>query len=70
MHIAAMADALQDYQARDKPSLEQLERVLGKISTGAKAQLGGDLSVAGGALNGGKARRGSRRGARKTPSTD
>jgi len=70
MHIAAMADALQDYQARDKPSLEQLERVLGKISTGAKAQLGGDLSVAGGALNGGKARRGSRRGARKTPSAD
>lgn len=69
-HIAAMADALSGYQAGDKPSLETLERVLGKITVGAKAQLGGDLSIAGGALNGGKVRRGSRRGARKAAAAD
>jgi len=73
-HIASMANALNGYQAGDKPSLEKLEQVLGIISTGAKAQLGGDLSIAGGAANGGKARRDSRRGSkrtsRKAPSAD
>jgi len=73
-HIAAMANALNGYQAGDKPNLEKIERVLGKLSTGAKAQLGGDLSIAGGAVNGGKARpdsrRSSRRGSRKARSAD
>ncbi len=69
-HIAAMAKSLNGYQAGSKPSLETLERVLGKVSTGAKAQLGGDLSIAGGALNGGTVRRGTRRGSRKAQSAN
>ena len=63
-HIAAMRDALVDYQAGEKPDIGTLETVLGVISTGAKAQLGGDLSVAGGSASGGQAGRG-RRGSRR-----
>ncbi|GGK68388.1 betaine--homocysteine S-methyltransferase [Amphritea balenae] len=64
IHIAAMREALDGYQAGDKPELETLEQVLGAISTGAKAQLNGDLSVAGGSASGGQTRR-SRRAPRK-----
>ncbi|MEH6578127.1 MAG: betaine--homocysteine S-methyltransferase [Amphritea sp.] len=63
-HIAAMRKALDGYQAGEKPSLETLVQVLGEVSSGAKAQLGGDLSVAGGSFSGGGERR-SRRGSRR-----
>jgi len=63
-HIAAMREALDGYQAGDKPDLETLEQALGAISTGAKAQLNGDLSVAGGSASGGRERR-TRRSPRK-----
>lgn len=63
-HIAAMREALNGYQAGDKPDLETLEQSLGAISTGAKAQLNGDLSVAGGSASGGRERR-SRRSPRR-----
>ncbi|WP_432473413.1 betaine--homocysteine S-methyltransferase [Amphritea sp. HPY] len=63
-HIAAMREALDGYQAGDKPDLDTLEQALGAISTGAKAQLNGDLSVAGGSASGGRERR-TRRSPRK-----
>ncbi len=64
-HIAAMREALADYQPGEKPDIDTLEQVLGEISSGAKAQLAGDLSIAGGSLSGGHERRISRRGSRR-----
>ena len=63
-HIAAMREALDGYQTGDKPEVTTLEQTLGAISTGAKAQLNGDLSVAGGSASGGRERR-SRRTTRR-----
>jgi len=63
-HIAAMHEALDGYQPGQKPDLSTLVQTLGEISTGAKAQLSGDLSVAGGSASGAQKRR-SRRTARK-----
>ncbi len=60
-HIAAMHEALQGYQPGQKPELEAVEQELGEVSTGAKAQLSGDLSVAGGSASGGGGRRTRRR---------
>ncbi|OMH31722.1 betaine--homocysteine S-methyltransferase [Motiliproteus sp. MSK22-1] len=65
-HIAAMRDALDGYQPGPKPDLSILEQTLGEVTSGAKAQLGGDLSVAGGSLSGAARERRSRRGARRS----
>ena len=64
-HIAAMRDALDGYQPGSKPDLKTVEDTLGEVTSGAKAQLGGDLSVAGGSLSGAGRERRSRRGARR-----
>jgi 5-methyltetrahydrofolate--homocysteine methyltransferase len=60
-HLRAMRAALEscDPQAACPP-LEELVAELGQVSTGARAQYGGDLSVAGGSASGGGARRGRR----------
>lgn len=63
-HIAVMRQALEEHQPSCAPDIEKVERLLGPISTGAKAQLSGDLSIAGGSLSGGARERRSRRNKR------
>ncbi|MCJ8298031.1 MAG: homocysteine S-methyltransferase family protein, partial [Pseudomonadales bacterium] len=65
-HIASMRAALAQCAALATPEIESLESLLGPISTGAKAQLSGDLSIAGGSATGTIRERRSRRGNRKT----
>ena len=60
-HLRAMREALDNHTAQKSPSLETIEAALGEVSVGAKAQLGGDLSVAGGSASG----RGARKSRRK-----
>ncbi len=57
-HIKAMREALDNHQKQPAPGLQQIESKLGEISAGARAQLGGELSIAAGAR--------SDRGERKT----
>lgn len=61
-HIAAMRKAMDAHTPAAKPTLEQIQQELGEVSKGAVAQLGGDLSVAGGSASGGTRRRSRRRG--------
>ncbi|CAJ2375995.1 MAG: 5-methyltetrahydrofolate--homocysteine methyltransferase [Arenicellales bacterium IbO2] len=64
-HVAAMRAALDGHSARAAPSAEMIERELGELSGGAKAQLRGETDVAAGALSeraGEKARRRQARG--------
>lgn len=57
-HVKAMRNALDGYQKQSTPDIEIIENKLGEVSSGAKAQLRGELSIAAGALN--------NRGERKT----
>ncbi len=50
-HIRAMREALDHHQKQAAPDLETIESVLGDVSSGAKAQLRGELSIAAGALS-------------------
>ncbi len=59
-HIAEMRKALDEHERGEKPEVEHIVSILGDITAGAKAQLAGDTSVAGGAV-GGAQRRSSRR---------
>lgn len=52
-HVAAMRKAVDNHIKSDSPSLEYIEANLGEVSAGAKAQMGGDLTVEGGAVSGG-----------------
>lgn len=60
-HLRSMRDAIDAHSAQTSPSLEAIEAALGEVSVGAKAQLGGDLSVQGGSASG----RGARKSRRK-----
>ena len=60
-HIKVMHDALKDYTPNSAPEMDTIEQVLGPVTTGAKAQLAGDLSVSGGSLSGGARERRTRR---------
>lgn len=61
MHVASMRQAIDTWQAGDpSPSVETIVARLGELSQGAQAQMGGDLSIAGGSASG----RGSRRSRR------
>ena len=51
-HVAAMRVALDAYTPGSPPDVETIVSRLGEISQGARAQLGGDLSVAGGSASG------------------
>ena len=65
-HVAVMRDAIDKHVPGTEPSLEQIESLLGTITSGAKAQMGGDLSIAGGAAGPGRKASGrSRRSAKK-----
>ncbi len=48
-HVKAMRDALDCHQKKASPALETIENKLGEVSSGAKAQLRGELSIAAGA---------------------
>lgn len=61
-HIRHMRQAMDRHIPGETPSLDTILQTLGPVSKGAQAQLSGDLSVAGGAVSGGKReRRSSRR---------
>jgi len=62
IHVAAMRKAIDEWTpGADKPTVETITSVLGELSQGARAQMSGDLSVAGGSASG----RGSRTSRRK-----
>lgn len=61
-HIAAMRKAMDAHTPVEKPTLETIQQELGEVSKGAVAQLGGDLSIAGGSASGGVRRKSKRRG--------
>ncbi len=63
-HLRSMRRALEGHVRGSKPDLATIEARLGAISTGATAQLRGDLSRQAGAAPGATARRTGRRGAR------
>jgi hypothetical protein len=63
-HLRAMRQALESHVQGSKPDLETIESRLGAISTGATAQLRGELSREAGAAPGATARRTRRRAAR------
>lgn len=63
-HVAAMREALDNHVKRTSPNLESIQSKLGDISAGARAQLGGDLSIAGGAVKSRGERKARRRGRR------
>ena len=67
-HLKAMKDALDAHTKGPAPSIDEVVGALGEISTGARAQWGGELSRAGGAaaganVNRGRGRRGGGAGA-------
>jgi len=63
-HLKAMKDALDAHTKGPAPSIEAVVQALGDISTGARAQWGGEQSRAGGAAAGANLNRGrGRRGA-------
>ncbi len=53
-HVAVMRQAIDNHTKGSKPSLEKIESELGVITSGARAQMSGDLSIAGGAAGPGK----------------
>ena len=50
-HVAAMRGVIDGHVRRDSPDLELLKTRLGEVSTGAQAQLRGEMSVAAGAVS-------------------
>jgi len=64
-HVKAMRDAIDQWTPAPSPTLDEISNELGEVSTGAKAQLAGDLSVAGGSASG----RGTRKSRRRPKSS-
>ena len=62
-HIAVMRQTIDNHIKGEVPTLEQIEKSLGAVTSGAKAQMKGDLSIAGGAAGPGS--RSPRRGRRR-----
>jgi len=60
-HVAAMRHAIDNHAKGERPSIDAIEDLLGEVSSGAKAQMRGDLSVAGGSVSGGRNRSQRRR---------
>ena len=62
VHVAAMRQAIDDWRAGNpSPEVSDIVSTLGELSQGARAQMAGDLSVAGGSATG----RGSRQSRRR-----
>ena len=51
LHVAKMRQSIDQHEPQDPPTLDAIERELGEVSAGAKAQLRGEMSVAAGALS-------------------
>lgn len=66
-HVKAMRDAIDQWVPGPAPTLDEIVNELGEVTQGARAQLDGDLSVAGGSASG-RGTRSSRR--KKKPSAD
>ena len=45
---------MDNHTPSNKPTLEMINEQLGDVSAGARAQLAGDMSVAGGSVSGGE----------------
>lgn len=60
-HVKAMRTALDQHKKRPTPTVEIIEDKLGEVSSGAKAQLRGEMSIAAGAVGGERTRCASRR---------
>jgi 5-methyltetrahydrofolate--homocysteine methyltransferase len=68
-HLRAMHQALVQHSKGASPELPEIVSALGEVSTGARAQWGGEQSRLGGAAAGANLRRGSgRRGSAGTSS--
>jgi methionine synthase I (cobalamin-dependent) len=67
-HLRAMRDALEAHTPSPSPQLEDIVSALGEVSTGARAQWGGEQSRLGGAAPGANLKRG--RGRRAGASGD
>lgn len=50
-HVSAMRKSLDHHEKRETPDLERIVSKLGEVSTGARAQLRGEMSIAAGALS-------------------
>ncbi len=61
VHVAAMRQALDKYEGGPVPDARMIQERLGELSKGALAQLGGDLSIAGGSSGEGGTRASRRR---------
>jgi 5-methyltetrahydrofolate--homocysteine methyltransferase len=48
-HVAVMRQAMDSHTKSATPDLDRIQSELGVITSGAQAQMGGDLSIAGGA---------------------
>ncbi|MFK8080543.1 MAG: betaine--homocysteine S-methyltransferase [Granulosicoccus sp.] len=61
VHVAAMRKAIDNWQSgTPSPSIEKIVDNLGELSQGARAQMNGDLSIAGGSATGQGSRRSRR----------
>jgi methionine synthase I (cobalamin-dependent) len=69
LHLRIMREALESHVPGPKPDLATIEASLGAISTGAAAQLRGELDRLAGAAPGASARRTSRRRSPRTQNT-
>ena len=65
-HVKAMREAIDSWTPAPPPELDEITAQLGEISQGARAQLEGDLSIAGGSASG----RGARKSRRRKKSSD
>lgn len=66
LHVKAMREAIDAWTPALAPTLEEITSQLGEVSQGARAQLSGDLSVAGGSASG----RGTRTSRRRRKPSD
>jgi 5-methyltetrahydrofolate--homocysteine methyltransferase len=67
-HLRGMRQALEAHVRGTKPDLATIQSRLGEISTGAAAQLRGELDRLAGAASGAATRRGSNRRGSRAPS--
>ena len=50
-HVAVMRETIDTHSKSSKPTIEEIESKLGKLSTGARAQMQGDITKLGGAAD-------------------
>ena len=50
-HVSVMRETIDTHRKQCKPTIEEIESKLGTLSTGARAQMRGDITKLGGAAN-------------------